>query len=255
VNKLIRSEWIKFHTLRMNWGLVVVALALDALMLGVGLFFFDRSLGDTAAAATGPEYRIGALLNPLGLMSNLLGVVAVMIMASEYRSKTVIPSLAAAPIRSEVVVAKAVIAAVVAGVVTIVALVVNVGVGLVVLDGKGYPVKLGDGHFVQAAGGAILYAMLAALFALGIGVLFQSSVLAITLVVAIPVVAEPALGGFMPDWISRYLPFAAGGALSTPGGTDQLSAWEGGAVLGLWAVGLLVVAGLVFERRDLGNTS
>jgi ABC-type transport system involved in multi-copper enzyme maturation permease subunit len=100
----------------------------------------------------------------------------------------------------------------------------------------------------------VLYGVIAALFGYGLGVLFPNPVLAITLVVAIPAVAEPALAGFLPDWIARFLPFSAGSALTSPGGTDQLTAWEGGGVFGLWAIALLIVAGSLFERRDLGNT-
>ncbi len=107
---------------------------------------------------------------------------------------------------------------------------------------------------MQALGGSVLFVVLATLFGFGLGVLFKNSVLSIVLVVAIPAVAEPALSGFLPDWIDRYLPFAAGSAMVSPGGTDQLSAWEGGGVFGLWAIALIVAASMVFERRDLGNT-
>jgi ABC-2 type transport system permease protein len=114
---------------------------------------------------------------------------------------------------------------------------------------------VGEDNFVQAAGGAVIFVVLVALFGFGLGVLLKNSVLSITLIIAIPIVAEPALAGFLPDWIDRYLPFLAGSALTTPGGTDQLTAWQGGGVLGLWALGLIIAAGVVFERRDLGNTA
>jgi ABC-type transport system involved in multi-copper enzyme maturation permease subunit len=255
VNKLIRAEWIKFRTLRFNWSLVAFGLVLNIVLLVIGLIFFDQSLGSETAAQTGPDERILAVLSPQSLLASVIGVIAVLIMASEYKSKTVIPSFAAAPIRSEVIAAKAFVAAAVALVVSAVALVVDLAVGLPVMSNKGYPIEIGDDHFIQAAGGVLIYAAFFALFGLGLGILLKNSVLSITLIVAIPMVVEPALGGFLPDWIARYMPFAAGGALTAPGGTEQLSAWQGGGVLGLWAVGLLIAGGVVFERRDLGNTS
>lgn len=253
MNKLMRSEWIKFSTLRFNWGLLAAALVLDLAVLIITLIFFDRTTG-SGEPATGPDDRIQVITGPIGLVATLVSVIAVLVMASEYRSKTVIPSFASAPIRSEVVAAKAIVIAVIAFVVSLVALVLNFAVGAIWLNVIDFPIDVADDHFVQAAGGAVLFGVLAALFGFGLGVLFSNSVLAITLVVAIPAVAEPALAGFLPDWIDRYLPFSAGSALSTPGGTAQLTAWEGGGVFGLWAIVLLIVAAAIFERRDLGNT-
>jgi ABC-2 type transport system permease protein len=253
VNKLMRAEWIKFNTLRFNWGMLVAALVLDLALLIITLIFFDRTTG-SGEPLTGPDERIQVITSPIGVFATLLSVIAVMAMASEYRTKTVIPSFAAAPIRSEVIAAKAIVIAVIAFVSMVIITVVNFAIAAIWLNVIDYPIDVADDHFVQAVGGAVLFGVLAALFGYGLGVLFSNAVLAITLVVAIPAVAEPALAGFLPDWIDRFLPFAAGGAMTTPGGTDELSAWEGGGVFGLWAVVLLIVAAALFERRDLGNT-
>jgi ABC-2 type transport system permease protein len=254
VNKLLRAEWIKFGSLRFNWGMLLAALVLDLALIVITLIFFDRTTG-SGEASTGPDERIQAIVSPLTfVVATLVSVVAVMIMASEYKSKTVIPTFAAAPIRSEVIAAKGILIAAIAVVTFVVALVLNFIVGAVWLNIIDYPIDVADDHFVQAAGGVVLYGGLAALFGFGLGVLFSNQVLAITLVVAIPAVAEPAMSGFLPDWISRFLPYSAGSALATPGGTDELSAWEGGGVFGLWAVVVLIVAAVLFERRDLGNT-
>lgn len=253
MNKLMRAEWIKFTSLRFNWGMLVAGFLLNLALLIITLIFFDRTTG-SGEASTGPDDRIQVVVSPLGLLATFVSVIAVMVMASEYRSKTVIPSFAAAPIRSEVIAAKAIVVAAVAVVTMVIGLLVNFAVGAVWLNIIDFPIDVADDHFVQAAGGAVLFGVLAALFGFGLGVLFANPVLAITLVVAIPAVAEPALAGFLPDWIARFLPFSAGSALTSPGGTDQLTAWEGGGVFGLWAIVLLIVAGSLFERRDLGNT-
>lgn len=253
MNKLIRAEWIKFSTLRFNWGLLGVGLLLNVAVLVIGLVFFDRSLG-AGEPVTDADSRIATITSPLGVFATVLGVLGVMVMASEYKSKTVIPSFAAAPIRSEVVAAKGILVAVVSTVAASVVMAINVAAGMVTLDARGFPVEVADDHFVQAVGGTVIFAVLSALFGYGLGVLFKNSVLSITLVIAIPAIAEPALAGFLPDWIDRYLPFSAGSSLTEPGGGTQLTAWEGGGVLGLWAVALIIVAATVFERRDLGNT-
>jgi ABC-2 type transport system permease protein len=253
MNKLMRAEWIKFSTLRINWGMLVVAFVLDIALLVIGLIFFNRSLGDSEPV-TDADTRIETITGPLGVFATVVSILGVLIMASEYKSKTVIPTFATAPIRSEVVAAKAIVIAVVAFVGAVVGMLVNWIVGAITLDARGFPVDIADDHFVQALGGSVLFVVLATLFGFGLGVLFKNSVLSIVLVVAIPAVAEPALSGFLPDWIDRYLPFAAGSAMVTPGGTDQLPPWEGGGVFGLWAIALIIVAAMIFERRDLGNT-
>jgi ABC-type transport system involved in multi-copper enzyme maturation permease subunit len=253
VNKLIRAEWFKFRSLRFNWGIIGVALLLDIALLVVGLIFFNRSLGD-AAPDTGADTRIEVIVSPLGILATVVGILGVLVMSSEYKSKTVIPSFAAAPVRSEVLASKAIVAAAVAFVIALIGTTINLVVGMINLSARGFSIKAGDDHFVQAVSGAIVLTVLFVLFGLGLGILFKNAVLSITLIVAIPAVAEPALAGFLPDWIDRYLPFLAGSALTSPGGTDQLSAWQGGGVLGLWTVVLLIAAAIVFERRDLGNT-
>lgn len=253
MNKLIRAEWIKFSTLRSNTILLAVGVVLNVAVLVFGLVFFNRSLGP-GDPVTDIDTRISAVTSPLEMLATVLGILAVMVTASEYKSKTVIPSFAAAPIRSEVIGAKGILVAMVSFTTAVVLAVVNLVAGAVTLDAQGFPLDLADDHLVQAVSGAVIYVTLAALFGFGLGVLLKSPVLSVILVVAIPNVVEPALAGFLPDWIERFLPFSAGGALAAPGGTDRLSAWEGGGVLGLWALVLIVVAILVFERRDLGNT-
>lgn len=254
MNKLIRAEWIKFRSLRSNWVLLIAAAVIDIALLVIGLMFFNRTIG-SGSPVTDAAARIGTITSPLTSLAMVLGVLAVMVMGSEYKSKTVVPSFAAAPIRAEVVAAKAILVALVSFGTAVALMAVNVVAGMVSLDAQGFPVDVADDHFVQAVGGAVLYVGLAALFGFGLGLLFKSSVLSITLVVAIPSIVEPALAGFLPDWADRFLPFTAGHALTSPAGTDRLSAWEGGGVLGLWAVVIIIGAALVFERRDLGSTS
>lgn len=253
MNKLIRSEWIKFQTLRINWGMLIAAFVLDIALLVIGLIFFNRSLGDSDPV-TDADARISVIVSPIGVFATVISVLAVLVMASEYKSKTVIPTFATAPIRSEVIAAKGIVIAAIAFVAAILAMLVNALAGGIVLDARGFPVDIADDNYVQVLGGSIVFVVLATVFGYGLGVLLRNSVLSITLIVAIPAVAEPALAGFLPDWIDRYLPFSAGSAMLEPGGTEQLPAWEGGGVFGLWAIAIVIFGAMVFERRDLGNT-
>jgi ABC-2 type transport system permease protein len=253
MNKLMRSEWIKFSTLRINWGMLIAAFIVDAALLIIGLIFFNKSIG-SGEPVTDATARIDVIAAPIGLFSTVVSILAVLVMASEYKSKTVIPTFATAPIRSEVVAAKGIVIAVIAFVAAVVVMLLNALVGGIVLDARGFPVDIADDNYVQVLGGSIVFVVLATVFGYGLGVLLQNSVLSITLIVAIPMVVEPALAGFLPDWIDRYLPFSAGSAMTTPGGTDQLPAWQGGGVFGLWAIAIVIAGAMVFERRDLGNT-
>jgi len=253
MNKLMRSEWIKFNTLRINWGMLIAAFVVDIALLVIGLIFFNRSVG-SGDPVTDAEARIDVIISPIGLFATVVSILAVLVMASEYKSKTVIPTFATAPIRSEVIAAKGIVIAVIAFVSAVIATLVNAVAGGLVLNARGFPVDIADDNYVQVLGGSIVFVVLATVFGYGLGVLLQNSVLSITLIVAIPMVVEPALAGFLPDWIDRYLPFSAGSAMTTPGGTDQLPAWQGGGVFGLWAIAVVIFGAIMFERRDLGNT-
>jgi len=256
VNKLFRSEWIKFKTLRSHWVMLASTLILSWGMLALAVGFYDTEPDVPKEALNNTDALLGAILGfSTPVAGILLAVLGVMAMGGEYKSKTVLPSFSAAPIRGEVIAAKGIVLAAVALVTSLLMVAVDVIVGILWLDQKGFDIDFGAANLLQAAGGAVLYLVALALFGFGLGLILTNQSLAITLAIIIPLVVDPALAALIPgDWIKQVLPFAAGGALFAPGGTENVEVWQGGAVLGLWVSAVVIAGGIVFERRDLGNT-
>lgn len=256
MNKLFRSEWIKFRTLRSHWVLLALVFVLGLGMAALAVGFYDAEPGVPREALNNPESLIGAILGfSTPVAGILLAVLGVMAMGGEYKSKTVLPSFSAAPIRSEVIAAKGIVLAAVALVTSVLLVAVNVPIGIFWLDQKGFDIDFGADNLLQAAGGSVLYLVVLALFGYGVGLILTNQSLAITLVIIMPLVVDQALAGLIPgDWIKQVLPFTAGSALFQPGGTENVEVWQGGAILGLWVSAVVIAGGIVFERRDLGNT-
>ncbi len=150
---------------------------------------------------------------------------------------------------------KGIVLAAVALVTSVLLVAVNVPIGIFWLDQKGFDIDFGADNLLQAAGGSVLYLVVLALFGYGLGLILTNQSLAITLVIIMPLVVDQALAALIPgDWIKQVLPFTAGSALFQPGGTENVEVWQGGAILGLWVSTVVIAGGIVFERRDLGNT-
>ena len=130
MNKLFRSEWIKFRTLRSHWVLLASTFVLGLGMLSLAVGFYDSEPGVPKEALNNTDDLIGAILGfATPIAGIMLAVLGVMVMSGEYKSRTVLPSFSAAPIRSEVIAAKGIILAAVAFVTGLLIVAVNVTVG------------------------------------------------------------------------------------------------------------------------------
>jgi ABC-2 type transport system permease protein len=249
---LINAEWIKFVSLRGSWIRLGVALALAMATLTVGLIFFNRSIGDSPAATEVTD-RINLVTSGVMPASLLLVILGVIIFTAEIKSRTIIPTMSAAPDRGSVVISKSVLVILVAAGFAIVVGGLSLAVGLIGLDQQGFTLDLDDTHFVRVILGAGAFLIIAALFGLGIGVLTNSTTFGVALGLIWPTAIEGAIMGFAPDWIDKFLPFQAGSALfATPEG--DIPPWEGGAIFLVWAVVLVLMGTALFNRRNLGSS-
>jgi ABC-type transport system involved in multi-copper enzyme maturation permease subunit len=197
-------------------------------------------------------------------------VVASMFVTSEYRRGLIRTTLAANPRRGRVLAAKAVVVGAVAFVAGVVAAVVAVPVVAALEQAKGlhvYPVAWPTELRLVVGTGALL--AVAAVFALGIGVVLRRGAGAVTTVIV--VIALPhilGVTGVLPpaaaQWLLRVTP-AAGFAVQqsmpeypqltmdyTPdGGYYPLPPWVGFAVLCAYAALAMGFATFLLRRRDV----
>lgn len=250
MNKLLRSEWIKFSSLRMNWTLAVIGLLLGLALVVVSVLLYGSSVGDTVAD-TSIESRVELIGAGLAILTIFAGVLGVRAFGNEYRTGSILPSVIAAPIRTELTAAKAIVSILIGLAYGVVATVASTAVVMVGLEIKDYPLRLDDPNMIRIALGVTAVVAIYAAVGVAVGGIFRSPALGIAIVIAGPTVVEGALRAVLPHDSGQYLPFGAGQALvsSSP---DGPSAVEGGLIFAGFAFILLVAANVVVSRRDLG---
>jgi ABC-type transport system involved in multi-copper enzyme maturation permease subunit len=218
----------------------------------MGLIFFDKSLGDGAAATDVPD-RINLMVTGVAPASLIIIIVGVIIFTEEIKSRTIIPTMSAASDRSSVVMAKTILTALVGAGFAVVAGGLTLLVGLVGLDQKGFSLNFDHNDFARVILGAGAFLIIATLFGLGIGLITNSTTFGITIAIIWPLALETTVKGFAPDWMAKILPFEAGSQLYAVT-TGETPPWEGGAIFLGWS-GLLILGGAaLFNRRNLGSS-
>ena len=255
--RLLAMEWTKFRSVRSTvWSLlafVILTLGLAALFTWLQVNQWDKLDPDQQATyrrdATGNILGSGFVLGQLAIC-----VLGAMVITTEYSTGMIRASLLAAPKRTPMLAAKALVFA---AVTFVIGEIVSFGAFFIaapIIHSK-VPVSLGDKGVVRALIGAGLYLMMLGLFALAIGTLIRHTAGAITGVIAFVEVLAPLaqlLPGSVGKHVHAYLPTEAGHlvAQTVPGPKDLLSAWQGFGVFTLWTAVLLVVAGWMLKRRD-----
>jgi ABC-2 type transport system permease protein len=249
---LLRSEWIKLHTVTMNLVLGLVAMAFP---LAVSLLtaWFN---GDNADFTT--RDFIGVLTGTAVICALLCGVVAATSITSEFGFGTIRPTFVATPTRLNVVIAKGVV---VIGATTIMATIVQlIGwfVGGAIADSRGATIDLAQVPTgVPAMVGAVVLTALMALGGYGFGLITRSTPVAISILIVWPLIAEGLVGAVLRliidnENVQNWMPFQAGirlafvDIISTEGPTRLVSGLYFGAV----AAALVAVGGWSVSRRD-----
>jgi ABC-type transport system involved in multi-copper enzyme maturation permease subunit len=245
VNKLIRAEWIKLRSVRSTW-----LLAIASIVLGMGITVLaTASVPDGAPTAE----RLDLLLTPAPLFVRLfLLALGILAFANEYRYGTIVPTLAAAPIRSELLGAKIVVVGVFGLILGATVTLVSIVAGVTTLSLVGQPVSAFAGEVPRAVAGTVAFYGICAVLGVGAGVLVRQPSIAIGVVMPWALFGEMAIGSFLPD-LASYLPFTAGEqlyAVTTEG--PPLDPGVGAALFLTWTALVILAGSLLFQRRDVG---
>ncbi|MFI5661863.1 ABC transporter permease [Streptomyces sp. NPDC051684] len=254
---LMRSEWTKIRSVRSTmWSLgilIVLTLIFTVLFMEMGVANWDKSDASQQAAMrldpTGTILGSGILLSQLAIC-----VLGTMVTASEYSTGMIRSSLLAVPRRTPVLAAKAAVFGLLILLVGEVTSFASFLVGAPILHDKA-PVSIGDPGVLRAVVGCGLYLALLGLFALAAGAIIRHTAAAITGVIGFVLVLAPMaemLPGSVGKHIHAYLPTEAGNLITQQHARagDLLGPWQGLGVLALWTAALLVVAGVLLNRRD-----
>ncbi|AEI11163.1 MULTISPECIES: ABC transporter permease subunit [Cellulomonas] len=260
--RLVRSEWIKFWTVRSTvWTVSVMAVVVVALVALISLII-AQNVGEMDAGDGLPAlvpYSVAVNLASLAVV--VLGVLTI---TGEYTTGMIRASLSAAPRRTPVLWAKLVVLGGSMMVIATVVVALAAAVQTPILSPKNVALDLGDAETVRVLFGNALYLATITVFAFAFGALLRHSAAAMASVLGLLLVVENAVLAipWRPlEYVRPFMPASAGYRVAQPqemidamndqmGRGIELSAWGGYAVLVGWVLVLLAVAAVLLKRRD-----
>ena len=252
----VRAEWIKLRTLTSTWVTSAITIVITVLF-GAGL-----AMGYAGSPERADEAKTmissGSVLGMI-----VVAVLGALVVTGEYASGQIRSSVMAVPRRGRLFVAKALVVSGFSFVLGVVCVALSYAISYPFM--KGHAGSLTDAHYLGLFWGTGLSFAVVALMALGLGYLTRSTAGAITLVVSLLFVAPIPFGlmagrwqwavkvvGLLPDTVSTAVsdPFSLAHHWGRAGTETFLQHWQAIAVFAAWALIPLVIAGVIFTRRD-----
>jgi ABC-2 type transport system permease protein len=250
----LRSEWVKFTTVRSTWVTLVVTVA-----LGVGV-------GVLVSLVAGDHYASSSLsnkaswdpadlsLSAINIAQLAIAVLGVMMITSEYSSGMIRTSLTAVPRRGRFLASKAVVfTAVALGVGEVIGFAAFL-LGQLVIGTNAPHTDLGAPGVLRAVVGAGLYLALVGLLAMGIGALVRNTAAGISAIVALQFVLPGVVQALPDSWrnpVTEFWPTQAGSQIFIVVRDDHtLAAWSGFGVMVLFTAIVLAGATFAIRHRD-----
>ncbi len=252
---VLSSEWTKLTSVRSTvWTLVISAVAgvgISALVTSAqAARFSTRSLAARLAFDPTRSSLAGMLFAQLAI-----GVLAVLLVSSEYTTGTIRTTFSAVPRRPVVLVAKALLFTMVAFVVGEIISFAAFLLGQHILSGKAPTASLSDPTVLRAVISAGLYLTVLGLLALGLATIIRHTAGALStfvgLLFILPIIADVLPSSFASD-VDRYLPANIGTRMMSVSyhGVDPLGPWLSFALLSGYAAVVLIVGGILLVRQD-----
>jgi ABC-2 type transport system permease protein len=249
---LVRSEILKVRSTQVWFWMLIVAIALTTLF----------TLGPALSVHSGtPKEEIDyyGIFTASGLAGVALLVLGLLALTTEFRHKTITPSLLAAPNRWRFLAGKTLAYVLLAIPYGLVSIAVNIVLAIICLNAKGLPVSFGDG---VPAGilKAFVSLILLAFFGIGLGALLRNQAAGMVAGIVYLFVLSPILG--VIPWVRRARRGRPGGALQYFNSKSSSNAAPypdvphvapliGGVILLLWCVGILEAGGYLSLKRDI----
>lgn len=245
MNTLIRTEVLKLRTVRSPWLLLVAS----PLLVIAGISGAVNSSKDPLDASLQSQ-----ALAHVGLTSIFTLVFGILVIAGEYRHKTITDTYLSTPARGRIIAAKLFVSAVLGLASGVVSTLVGLGVAAAWWQGKGATFAWSSSAMWTTIGGGVLWNAAFAAVGVGIGALVRSLVGAIALALAWIALVEGIVGQLVGN-LARWLPFNAGQALGAATkpmiSDDLLPRWGGGVVLAVYTLLFAVLAVVTSVRRDV----
>ncbi|MEO7399004.1 MAG: ABC transporter permease [Ilumatobacteraceae bacterium] len=247
MSNLVRSEWIKIRTVRVNYVLSLIAFAFPVIVVGLVALLGknERNVADDL---------VGTVTATMVLTSLLLGVIGALNLTSEFSHNTIRASFAAAPQRTRVFLAKALVTVATTLVLAAVIELATFLVGSVILSGRDAEIVV-SGSDKAALAGAVALAGLLALLGFGLGLLIRHSAATVAILILWPLLLENIARGVMGaagiEDQTPWLPYQSAIIMANPElSSSDPSRLHGGLYLGGVVLAFIVIGIFVNERRD-----
>ncbi|WP_434995336.1 ABC transporter permease [Arthrobacter sp. Ld5] len=268
--RVLKSEWIKVTTVPST---VILIASTVVVMIGLAALFawaLSTSAEAIQSAEVPPEFQ-GPTEGPNSLAGQaltapssglvfgqlLIASLAVVLIASEWTTGMIRSTMVAVPKRTPALLAKTAIVAVVSFVVGFASALISYLVAQPILRGQDLDFALTDDGVLASVVNSGTFLALVAVISMSIGTLLRNTaggvVTAVGIFFVLPIIVQLISG--LADWIpdaARFLPGEAGTQMvAVMVEDDALTQLQGGLVMGVWALVLLVVSLLVTKKRDV----
>jgi ABC-type transport system involved in multi-copper enzyme maturation permease subunit len=250
-----RSEWTKLRSVRSTYWTVLTAIALAiglsaAISAGNAHDYKNMSVSDRLTFDPTSLSTAGLFFAQLAL-----GVLAILVMTSEYSTGTIRTTFSAVPQRGYTLAAKSMLVSLLSFVLATGLAFGSFFLGQLILEKLAPSASIGDPGVARAVVGAGLYIAVLTVFAIGLATIIRHTAGAITALVAI-VFIVPIVSNLLPDsWqkhFSSYLPANAGGAITAVvHQPNSLDPWTGFFVFLAWAVAAVGIGWFMLRTRDV----
>ncbi len=251
LRRVIRSEWIKFWTLRSTWavlGAALVGMLVLALVVAYNTRHLTRNLqaNDIAPSSTLQGYYLAQLL---------IGALGVLFVSGEYGTGMIRSTLVAVPRRLPVLWAKLVVFVTVTAASMITISIVAFVCAQALLSHYRTGFSLSDPGVLRVVIGTGIYLTLVGMIGGALGWIVRSTPGALVAYFAVVLVLPVLFGDALGNWgkeVAQFLPDQAGASFSTsiPESSYSLSPWVGLLVLVGWVAAALAIAAWGLRRRD-----
>ncbi|WP_432509347.1 ABC-2 transporter permease [Kineococcus auxinigenes] len=256
---LVRSEWIKFWSVR---SVVVTMVAAVVAIVGLGVLISWGTASTLANPEIGPQMAAQGVdataisLQGAQMATLIVAAVGVIVIAGEFSTGMVRTTFVTAPGRLGAFAAKALVLAVSVAVLSAVAVLLAFLAGQALLDREGVGASLSDDGVLRALAGNVAMLVGVALAGLGVGALLRNTAGAISTVLA-AIFVVPLLLMLVPeswggDTIREY--WFSNAVMNATAVTEQpqyLDVVPGLGVFAAWVVVLLGLGALSLKSRDV----
>lgn len=253
IGRLIAAEARKLLSVRLWLWLLLGAMALTALYASLLIGFSDDPDTWTPPLDT-PAGQQTLFAVAAGGANTLAAVLAAIGITGEFRHRTATATFLATPRRGQVVTAKLITFAALGAVYAVVCLVVVASIAVPWLTANGVDVALTGNGLPGIYAGVIADVTAFAVIGVGLGALLRNQVATVVGLLVYRFVAEPIVTGVpaLSDW-TAYLPGPASAALTRVAISTQeyLEPWQGGLVLGAYAIVIAVLGQVMMVVRDV----